>query len=133
MRQRQKILSVADMSKMRVNAKVREATNRPDQTWDEARVRVNASDSIMEGRVTEVSPLPDGDESPAIPPSRRSTPPRSRSAARCRSCARMYATVDILIDERDNVLTVPVQAVASYLGKDQVAVRIPKVRLSGET
>ena len=37
----------------------------------------------------------------------------------------MNATAEILIAERDNVLTVPIKAVLSYDGKDHVAVKKP--------
>ncbi len=125
-RERQKILSVADMSKMRVNAKVREPRIDQIKPGMKARIRVKGVDSIMEGRVTEVSPLPDGDSfgHSSFPKVYTTKVEIGRPLPVLRPG--MYATVDILIDERDNVLTVPVQAVASYLGKDQVAVRNPE-------
>jgi HlyD family secretion protein len=126
-RERQKILSVIDLSgPKRVNTKVHE--RRVDQitTKMKARIRVDAfPDRVFDGTVVDMNALPDtrffGQEDDSKVYTTRvridNGVPELRPG--------MTAEVEILIAKRENVLSVPVQAVIRYEGKDHVALSRP--------
>lgn len=124
-RERQKIFSLPDISRMQVNTKVHESQIDKITPDMKARIRVDAfSDTELAGTVLDVAPLPDptsffssdvkvyttrvkiDDPLPGLRPG-------------------MNAEVTILVDRRENVLSVPVQAILEYSGKDHVALRTP--------
>jgi HlyD family secretion protein len=124
-RERQKIFSLPDISRMQVNAKVHESQIDKITPGMKARIRVDAfSESELIGTVKDVAPLPDptsffssdikvytthvtiDNPLPGLRPG-------------------MNSEVTILVDRKENVLSVPVQAIIEYSGKDHLAVRTP--------
>jgi RND family efflux transporter MFP subunit len=128
-RQRQKILILPDLSSpMLVNAKVHESIIDRIRPGFRARILVDAFPAEpLTGVVTLVAPLPDptnslnraGKPLKVYPTLVRidKVPPGLRPG--------MTAQAEILVDERDNVLSVPVQAVRYQDGKAWVAVKKP--------
>src|SRR5262249_34974553 len=113
-RERQKILSIADLSRLQVNAKVDESQIDKVMQNQKARIRVHAfADQVLNGRVLDVAPLPD--------PSNFFSSDRKVYTTRVAIANRlpglrpgMTAQVEILADQKDNVLSVPVEAVVRY-------------------
>jgi HlyD family secretion protein len=125
-RERQKILSVIDLNgPKRVSVAVDESHIRKIKRKLKARIRVDAfTDHIFDGTIDTVSPLPNTrlpnqadtnlyttkinieDGIPGLRPG-------------------MTARVEILIDKRDNALSVPVDAVVRYHEKDHLAIMKP--------
>ena len=124
-RERQKIFSLPDIANMQVNTKVHESQIDKITSGMKARIRVDAfSESELNGTVLEVAPLPDptsffssdikvyttkvkiDDPLPGLRPG-------------------MNAEVTILVDRKENVLSVPVQAILPYKGKDHLAIKGP--------
>ncbi len=124
-RERQKIFSLPDITKMQVNAKVHESQIDKIQRGLKAKIRVDAfADRELSGTVMDVAPLPDAtnffssdikvyttriridDPLPGLRPG-------------------MNAEVEILVDRKDKILAVPIQAILEYQGKDHVAARTP--------
>jgi HlyD family secretion protein len=125
-RERQKILSVVDLNgPKRVNAKIHESQIKKIVRKLKAKIRVDAfPNHLFDGTVDEVNPLPDvrfanqGDSNfytarvkiedgiPGLRPG-------------------MTASVEILVDQRDHVLSVPIGAVIRYRGKDHLAIKKP--------
>ncbi len=120
----QKILSVLnDSIALRVNAKIAEQRINKVKHGMKARIRVDAfADRVFNGWVSEVAPLPD-------PNFRRGGAMYSTKVDidSVISGLRpgMTAEVEIMITERDNVLSVPMQAVVRYGNQDYLAVRKP--------
>lgn len=125
-RERQKIFSLPDISRMQVNTKVHESQIEKIVPGMRAKIRVDAyADRELNGTVLTVATLPDAtsffssdikvyttqvridDPLPGLRPG-------------------MSAEVTILVDRKENVLSVPVQAILEYQGKDHVAVRTPE-------
>jgi HlyD family secretion protein len=122
-RERQKIFSLPDISRMRVNAKVHESMVDRIAKGLHARIRVDAfADQELTGTVESINPLPD---------------PSSFFASDVKVYT-TYVTIDkglpglrpgmstqvtILVTELQDVLSVPVQAVLEYKGKDHVAIK----------
>jgi len=124
-RERQKIFSLPDISRMQVNTKVHESQIDKITPGMKARIRVDAfSENELIGTVRDVAPLPDptsffssdikvytthvtiDNPLPGLRPG-------------------MNSEVTILVDRKENVLSVPVQAIIEYSGKDHLAVRTP--------
>jgi RND family efflux transporter MFP subunit len=124
-RERQKILSIPDLSRIQVSAKVHESQIDKVMPNQKAKIRVDAfADQALNGRVLDVSPLPD--PSSFFSSDRKVYTTKVAIANRLPGLRPgMTAQVEILIDEKDNVLSVPVGAVAHYEGKDHVAVQKP--------
>ena len=130
-RERQAIFSLPDITNMQVNAKIHEsqldriASRMGSGTPLKAKIRVDAfADQELDGTVSDVAPLPDptsffsSDIKVYTSHIKIDNPlPGLRPG--------MNAEVVILVDRRENVLTVPVQAVLEFKGKDHVAVRGP--------
>ena len=125
-RERQKIFSVPNLdSPPRVVAKVPEAIIRQVRPQLTARIKVDAfPNETFSGAVTEIAPLPDPttsfNQQVKVYTTRvalAKTIPGFRPG--------MIATVEILIAERENVLSVPVQSVVTYESKDHLAVKSP--------
>jgi multidrug efflux pump subunit AcrA (membrane-fusion protein) len=123
-RERQKIFSLPDISKMQVNTKIHESHIDQIRVGLKAKIRVDAfSDQVLDGTVTDVAPLPD-------------------TASFFSSDIKVYTAkvaidhplpglrpgmnseVEILVDRLENVLSVPVQAVLEFDGKDHVTKKI---------
>jgi HlyD family secretion protein len=124
-RERQKIFSLPDISRMQVNTKVHESQIDKITVNMKARIRVDAfSDAELDGTVLDVAPLPDptsffsSDIKVYTTHVKIDAPlPGLRPG--------MNAEVTILVDRKENVLSVPVQAILEYSGKDHVAVKTP--------
>jgi len=126
-RERQKIFSVPDLSHMQVNTRVRELWVDQLKRGMKARIRVDAfSDQVLEGTVVDVAPLPASSYFSSgikiYPTKVRIDQPLPKLRPG------MNADVEIVIRDLDNVLTVPIQAVLSYVEKNQVAVKKPDGR-----
>jgi len=125
-RERQKIFSLPDITNMQVNAKVHESQIDKITPNMKARIRVDAfADTELMGRVVDVAPLPDqtsffsSDIKVYTTRIKIENPlPGLRPG--------MNAEVVILVDRKEDVLSVPVQAILEYGGKDHVAVRTPE-------
>ncbi|MBV8557733.1 MAG: efflux RND transporter periplasmic adaptor subunit [Planctomycetaceae bacterium] len=122
-RERQKIFSLPDISKMRVNTKVHESKIDRLSTGLRARIRVDAfADQVLTGSVESVAPLPDPSNffsSDIKVYTTLVTIEHGHSGLR----PGMTAQVEVLVTELPDVLSVPVQAVLEYQGKDHVAVK----------
>jgi len=122
-RERQKIFSLPDISNMQVNAKVHESQIDKITPGMKARIRVDAfADVELDGSVVDVAPLPDptsffsSDIKVYTTHIKIDSPlPGLRPG--------MNAEVVILVDRKEDVLSVPVQAILEYQGKAHVAYR----------
>ena len=122
-RERQKIFSLPDISKMRVNTKIHESNIDRITPGLKARIKVESfAGETFTGTVQDVAPLPDPSSffssdikvytshvaiengNPGLRPG-------------------MSAQVEMLVTELENVMSVPVPAVLAYKGKDHVAVK----------
>jgi HlyD family secretion protein len=124
-RQRQKILSIPDLTHMQVNASVHEP--RVDQILPNMRVKIRVDafpDQLFDGTVVDVAPRPD----PAIFSSsgNKIYPTHIRiDHPLLHMRPGMTAQVEILIAELDNVLSVPVKSAIRLNGEWHVAVKKP--------
>ncbi len=129
-RERQPIFSLPDITNMQVNAKIHESqldkiASRMGVGKLKAKIRVDAfADQELDGTVSDVAPLPDpssffsSDIKVYTSHIKIDNPlPGLRPG--------MNAEVVILVDRKEDVLTVPVQAVLEFKGKDHVAVKGP--------
>lgn len=122
-RERQKIFSLPDITKMQVNTKIHESMIDRVSRGLRAQIKVDAfADETLPGTVLDVAPLPD-------PSSFFSSDIKvytshvaiERGLAGLRPG--MTAQVKILVTQLDDVISVPVPAVLQYKGKDHIAVR----------
>jgi RND family efflux transporter MFP subunit len=124
-RERQKIFSLPDISRMQVNTKVHESKIDKLVNGMKAKIRVDAfADTELDGTVVDVAPMADptsffsSDIKVYTTKVRIDNPlPGLRPG--------MNAEVTILVDRKENVLSVPVEAVLEFGGKDHLAVRTP--------
>lgn len=122
-RERQKIFSLPDIGNMQVNAKVHESQIDKIVPGMKARIRVDAfADFELDGSVVDVAPLPDptsffsSDIKVYTTHIKIDKPlPGLRPG--------MNAEVVILVDRKEDVLSVPVQAILEYQGKAHIAYR----------
>jgi HlyD family secretion protein len=119
-RERQKIFSLPDISQMQVNTKVHESQIDNVKAGMKARIRVDAfSDQVLTGTVKEVAPLPDPSSffsSDIKVYTTKVIIDQPLSGLR----PGMTAQVEILVDRRENVLTVPVLAILEFNGKAHI-------------
>ena len=124
-RERQKIFSLPDISRMQVNTKVHESMIDRITRGLRARIRVDAfAEEQLPGVVFDVAPLPDPSSfftSDVKVYTTKVTIEKGLGGLR----PGMTAQVEILVNELENVLSIPVQAVLQYRGKDHVAARKP--------
>ena len=125
-RERQKIFSVVDLAgPMRVNTKVHESQIDKLSQKMKARIKVDAIvDQTYDGTVVEVSPRPDATNmfSPNVKVySTLVNIDRPVEGLR----PGMTAQVEIVVSERDDVLSVPVEAIVQFDDKYHVAVKKP--------
>jgi HlyD family secretion protein len=122
-RERQKIFSLPDTTRMQVNTKVHESMIDRLTPGLRARVRVDAfADQVLTGSVLDVAPLPDPNSmfsSDVKVYTTHVTIDKGLSGLR----PGMTAQVEILVAQLDDVLSIPVVAILEYKGKDHVAVR----------
>ena len=124
-RERQKIFSLPDITRMQVNTKVHESQIDKITPGMKARVRVDAfSETELAGTVLDVAPLPDPTSFFSSDVKVYTTRVKiDNPLAGLRPG--MNAEVTILVDRKENVLSVPVQAILEYSGKDHLALRTP--------
>jgi len=124
-RERQKIFSLPNLTKIQVNAKVRESQVDKLLPRMKARVKVDAfPEQVLTATVRDIAPLPDPSSFFSSDIKVYTTHvtidellPGLRPG--------MTAQVEILVYQADNVLSVPVKAVLAFDGKYHVAVKRP--------
>ena len=119
-RERQPIFRLPDINNMRVNTKVHESQIDRMVKGLKARIRIDAfPGEVIEGTVESVAPLPDSSSffsSDVKVYTTQVSIDKPNPALR----PGMTAQVEILINEYENVLALPVQAVLQVAGKDAV-------------
>jgi RND family efflux transporter MFP subunit len=124
-RERQRIFSLPDISKMQVNTKVHESMVDRIRPGLKARIRVDAfPQNQLDGTVNSIQPLPDPNNffsSDIKVYTTIVTIDNGHSGLR----PGMTAQVEILVSQLDDVLSVPVQAILQFKGKEYVYVRTP--------
>jgi HlyD family secretion protein len=122
-RERQKIFSLPDISKMQVNTKIHESMIDRITSGLRARIRVESfPDSTLTGTVKDIAPLPDPSSffsSDVKVYTSHVTVDKGLDGLR----PGMSAQVEILITQLSNVLSVPVTAVLQFKNKDHLAVK----------
>jgi HlyD family secretion protein len=123
-RERQKIFSLPDISKMQVNTKVHEAQIKAISRGLKARIRVDAfAEQVLDGTVRDVNALPDStnffssDIKVYTTKVQIDVPSGGLRPG-------MTAEVEILVDRKEHVLSVPVQAIIQFGGKDHVTKKV---------
>jgi HlyD family secretion protein len=126
-RELQKIFCLWDLSApMRVNTKVHESQVDRIMRGQRARIMVDAfPEQKLTGVVKTVSPLPDPTSRFGGEKKVYTTMVKIENGSPDLLRPGMTARVDILVAERDNVLSVPVKAVLLFDGKTHVAVKKP--------
>jgi RND family efflux transporter MFP subunit len=123
-REHQKIISIPDINQMQVNAKVHEAQVKVIDSGLKTQIRVDAfSDQQLMGVVTEVAPLPDPSNIFSSDIKVYTTRIRIENPLPGLKPG-MSAQVKILVNQLENVLSVPVQAILPYNGKDHVTKKV---------
>jgi HlyD family secretion protein len=123
-RERQKVISIPDITRMQVNAKVHESQVDKIKSQLRAQVRVDAfPDQQLLGVVTEVAPLPDPSNIFSSDIKVYTTRIRIDNPIEGLKPG-MTSQVKILVDQLENVFSVPVQAILQYNGKDHVTKKI---------
>ena len=124
-RERQKIFSLPDITKMRVNTKVHESMVDRMKVGLRALVRVDAqANEVIKGHVTSVAPMADANQMFASDVKVYTTfVAIEGDTAKLNLRPGMSAQVEILVEELDNVLSVPVQSILQFKGKDYVFVK----------
>lgn len=125
-RQYQKIINLPDITKMQVNAKVAEESVDQVAPGQKVRLSVDAARRPLTGTVDSVRPMADAAGRMGESEVRVYTvliaiddpPPTLRPG--------MAAVAEILVDEADDVLAVPMTAVVQFGGKDHVFVVTPE-------
>ena len=124
-RERQKIFSLPDINKMRVNTKVHETMQALVKPGLRSLVRVEAAaGQEIRGTVTSVAPMADSGSFFSSDIKVYTTYIAiDGDTSKLNLRPGMNAQVEILVTELDNVLSVPVPAILPYKGKDYVYVK----------
>jgi HlyD family secretion protein len=124
-RQHQKIFSLPDTSKMRVNTKVHESMVDRVKKGLRSLIRVDAAANVeLRGRVDSVAPMADAGSWMASDVKVYTTfVAIEGDTLKYNLRPGMSAQVEILVEELDNVLSVPVQAILQFKGKEYVFVK----------
>jgi RND family efflux transporter MFP subunit len=124
-RERQKIFSLPDTTKMRVNTKVHESMVDRIKIGRPALVRVDAAaNEVLRGTVSSVAPMADANQMFASDVKVYTTfISLEGDTTKLNLRPGMSAQVEILVEEKDPVLSVPVQAVLQMKGKDYVFIK----------
>jgi HlyD family secretion protein len=124
-RERQKIFSLPDMTKMRVNTKVHESMVDRIKVGRPALVRVDAqANEVLKGTVVTVAPMADANSQFASDIKVYTTfVALQGDTTKLNLRPGMSAQVEILVDELPDVLTVPVQSILEFKGKDWAFVK----------
>jgi HlyD family secretion protein len=124
-RQHQKIFSLPDTSKMRVNTKVHESMVDRIKRDLRALIRVDAAANVeLKGRVDSVAPMADAGSWMASDVKVYTTfVAIEGDTLKYNLRPGMSAQVEILVEELENVLSVPVQAILQFKGKEYVFIK----------
>ncbi len=124
-RERQKIFSLPDTSKMRVNTKVHESMVDRIKRNSRALIRVDAAANLeLKGRVDSVAPMADAGSWMSSDVKVYTTfVAIEGDTANLNLRPGMSAMVEILVEELDDVLSVPVQAILQFKNKDWAFVK----------
>jgi HlyD family secretion protein len=124
-RERQKIFSLPDMTKMRVNVKVHESMYDRVKPGLRALIRVDAAaNEVIKGQVFSVAPMADANNQFASDIKVYTTLVAIEGdTTKSNLRPGMSAQVEILVTELDNILTVPVQSILQFRDKDCVFVK----------
>ncbi len=124
-RERQKIFSLPDVTKMRVNTKVHESMIEKVKVDLRALVRVEAAaGQAISARVASIAPMADSGSFFSSDIKVYTTYVAIEGdTAKLHLRPGMNAQVEILVTELDNVLSVPVQAILQFKGKEYVFAR----------
>jgi HlyD family secretion protein len=124
-RERQKIFSLPDMTKMRVNTKVHESMVDRIKVGRPALIRVDAAvDQVLKGTVASVAPMSDANSAFASDIKVYTTFVSLQGDTTTLNLRPgMSAQVEILVEELPDVLTVPVQAILQFKDKDWAFVK----------
>ncbi len=124
-RERQKIFSLPDITKMRVNTKVHESMLARVKPGLRSLIRVEAEASQeLRGAVASVAPMADSGSFFSSDIKVYTTLVAIEGeTAKLNLRPGMNAQVEILVEEKDNVLSVPVQAILPFKGKDYVFIK----------
>jgi HlyD family secretion protein len=121
-RERQKIFSLPDITKMRVNTKVHESMVDRMTPGLRALIRVDAqANEVIKGHVVSVAPMADANQMFASDVKVYTTfVALDGDTSKLSLKPGMTAQVEILVKELPNVLSVPVQSILEFKGKDYV-------------
>ena len=124
-RERQKIFSLPDTTKMRVNTKVHESMVNRIKPGLRSLVRVDAAaNEVIKGQVVSVAPMADANSKFASDIKVYTTfVAIEGDTAKLNLRPGMSAQVEILVTELDDVLSVPVQSILQFKDKDYVFVK----------
>ncbi len=125
-RERQKIFSLPDITQMRANTKVHESMVNRIGKGKRAKIRVDAfAAQELDGTVQSVSPLPDANTffgSDIKVYTTQVTIENGPSGLR----PGMSAMVQILVEQKPDVLSIPATAILEFKGKDYIYVKKPE-------
>jgi HlyD family secretion protein len=123
-RERQKIFSLPDITRMQVNTKVHESQTNKLAIGMKAKIRVDAfASETLDGTVTDVAPLPDSTNFFSSDIKVYTTKVRIDKPLPGLKPG-MTAQVEILVDRKTDVLTVPVLTILQFHGKDHVSKKV---------
>jgi RND family efflux transporter MFP subunit len=123
-RERQKVISIPDIARMQVNAKVHESQIKQIVPGLKGQIRVESfANQQLNGVVSEVAPLPDAGNFFSSDIKVYTTRIRILNPNDGLRPG-MTAEVKIMVDQLENVLSVPVQAILQYNGKDHVTKKV---------
>ncbi|MBX6316050.1 MAG: HlyD family efflux transporter periplasmic adaptor subunit, partial [Isosphaeraceae bacterium] len=125
-RQNQKIFSLPDIRYMQVNTKVHESMLEHIRPGLRARVRVESVDQEFNGRVKRINTMPDAGSWLSSDVKVYTTIVDLDTEGKTSLKPGMSAMVEILVDQLDNVLVIPVMSVLEMGGKDYVYVVTPE-------
>lgn len=127
-RERQTIFSLPDINNMQVNTKVHESMILKVAEGKPAKIRVESNSNLLVGKVRKVAPLPDQGSWMSSDVKMYTTLVAIENSASNTSNLRpgMSAEVEILINSKDDVLAIPVQAILQFQGKDFVYLLTPE-------
>ncbi len=123
-RERQKIFSLPDITRMQVNTKVHESQTNKLARGMKARIRVDAfASETLEGTVYDIAPLPDSTNFFSSDIKVYTTKVKIDKPLPGLKPG-MTAQVEILVDRKPDVLMVPVLSILQFQGKDHVTKKI---------
>ena len=124
-RERQKIFSLPDTTKMRVNTKVHESMVDRIKVGRPALIRVDAqANEVLQGTVASVAPMADANSAFASDIKVYTTfIALQGDTTRLNLRPGMTAQVEILVEDLPDVLSVPVQSILQFKNKDWVFVK----------